>query len=1512
MKARRVFSGNGNRIVVSVVLLMFFSLQLVKAQEWYNPAWPYRVPLTIENTLASVLTDYQVQLNLNASGPWSSAATDGSDLRFTASDGVTEIPYWIETWVYGSSASIWVKVPSVAASGNTTIYMYYGANNVLRPSVFVETAPTGPFTKASGNPIIPSGDPDNDGESFLAENIVYDPVSQRYWMVFSNYRNGQDIGLMWSLDPSDPDAWTLHDDVVIEDGNAPHLMEYNGTWYIFYSDRPASTPFNIVVQSTTDLMNVPFSNKQTVLTPTETWENNRVDEPYIIRRNDGKWVLLYMGENSSGKFQVGYATSDLLTSGYQKYDNGDDANEGLFIPLGSSGSFDYGMVCHPWAYEFEGTYYIGYTASSTSSTPYSTALATTTDWNSIVKHGIIIPAGSDGTTFRGAVIRVGDEYIFSYTRGSASPFTSGIATQPVMMELTAEEVGAGEVFDFYDDFNGTAVDFNKWGISFNNFPGTITMDGSGILVITQPASASSTKLTARSAFGTGTVVEINATHNTIGLGRSMSVGFNIPGAFSLDGMLRIYGYQNDSGFWRKQAATSGTSSSVSNMLQAFDANPHEFRIFRNPSSSAGFQVDNNTIETVSSNIPTSNLNPFFFCYGSSNQITIDWVRVRKWAGAEMDVTIGSPVFNGSQWNGTISVDWHLEGNWTGNVPDISSNVLIPSGTPYQPLISASASCNNITILTGASLSVSLTHQLEVAGNWINDGSFNAANSTVILNGSDQSIAGSSVTTFHNLLINSAGTVELGINALISGDLDLTSGVIDLGGFSCNHVLNDPLTGTFYIRGNSSLLIGGTGSLPDNFNSYSISPSSKVEYGGGDQTIRAVMYGNLVLSGSGIKTVTDNFSVSGNTTFKGSVVALLNNVTPSTTGTLILGSQAAASGTWGSTASAAGHRNNDWFSVSGTGILTVSSEIISGTWLGAISSNWNAMANWAGGVVPGSSTDVIIPDYAINDVLITGLSSPALCNNLTVSSGKSLNVDPGQALTVNGNLTNNGSITVESSWLNNNGSLIVFGTSSGSGTVSYQRVIRQGDNTGDKHLLAAPVGGFLIEDFIGTFEEKIDSVRVWNEYNGIWSRVTAGPFESGKGYNIYQTDESDGEFVFTGLLTNSATFTATSPYALPFEDRDEADPYGNDDPSVDDLWTTGRGYISGVWTNWGGGGWNLLGNPFASALDGAAFIAHNLGDGITVPNSFDPSYQALYVYDGVNGYYRYVAATVPGYGTDPYVQGGTFGSRIQAGQGFMVMANNNEAVFEFTPEMQVHQTALPLLKSSPADEPWPGLELKVKWGEKENITTIVFNDGMTCGLDPGFDVGLMSTGPAVEIYTTLVQDDNAVNMTRQALPVAGADTLSIPVGIDCYAGAEVTFSAYTVPIGNRKFWLEDRTSGTFTDITTKSYTVTLPGDTYGTGRFFIIASTNTPTGIRNPVSDVTKLRVWAAYDKIIIRGEVTGTAVCELFDLNGKRVLARQLGDGSLNTIDIPSGLHGIYMVRVIDGPEVTTVKIPIL
>ena len=113
-----------------LILMLMFSVSAVfmnpvpASVSTFNPSWTRRRAITIDNTLnTNNLNDYQVNINVDYTP---SMKSDFSDLRFTDSDGLTLIPYWVESYVSQVSAVVWVKVPSIPASSTTTIYMYYG------------------------------------------------------------------------------------------------------------------------------------------------------------------------------------------------------------------------------------------------------------------------------------------------------------------------------------------------------------------------------------------------------------------------------------------------------------------------------------------------------------------------------------------------------------------------------------------------------------------------------------------------------------------------------------------------------------------------------------------------------------------------------------------------------------------------------------------------------------------------------------------------------------------------------------------------------------------------------------------------------------------------------------------------------------------------------------------------------------------------------------------------------------------------------------------------------------------------------------------------------------------------------------------------------------------------------------------------------------------------------------------------------------------------------------------
>jgi hypothetical protein len=557
-------------------------------------------------------------------------------------------------------------------------------------------------------------------------------------------------------------------------------------------------------------------------------------------------------------------------------------------------------------------------------------------------------------------------------------------------------------------------------------------------------------------------------------------------------------------------------------------------------------------------------------------------------------------------------------------------------------------------------------------------------------------------------------------------------------------------------------------------------------------------------------------------------------------------------------------------------------VASNTWIGTTSTDWNTASNWCRGV-PGSGTDVVITAYPANQPVIT---SAAECNDLTINNGASLTIQSGQGLTVNGNLTSNGILTIQSTGETSSGSLIVVGT--GTGNVTYQRSIPDDGEPQLWHYVSSPVDPSEItsdKDFYP-----------WDEVPGDWGSITTD-IESGMGYTII----GGGSVTYTGtVVTSYVTIDVTSPYRYnSFIDGTEV----NYDSR--EFVQSGDGSHSGAvtrgLTNYGGGGWNLLGNPYTSALNVSDFINENYS---TTPSEsqFDPNYVAVFLYDGDG--YAYIGNEVEGW------EPGLSQTDIQAGQGFFVMAMNDNSSFTFTREMQEHGTGAVLLKSARARESWPGLNLTARRGDDESSTLVVYNANMTAGLDPGYDVGLMSSGTDPEIYTSLVED-NSINFARQALPVTDPEKNIVAIGINSKNGGNVIFSAEVVPIKPYKYYLEDRLKGVFTDLGKDTYTVNLPANTFGTGRFYL----HTSAGIRRaarPQKDtpgMSDLKIWSSGNSLIIEGSVSDEAVVTVFNMQGRKIFMTNLNDGMYNTISPPVRLKGVYLVEVRDGENVYQAKV---
>ncbi len=88
---------------------------------WDNPDWTRMIVITVTNSGGS-LTDYAINFEVIYD---SDMQSDYDDIRFKHEDAPTNfLNYWIEDYDT-SSASVWVKVPSLP-SGSSEMYLFYG------------------------------------------------------------------------------------------------------------------------------------------------------------------------------------------------------------------------------------------------------------------------------------------------------------------------------------------------------------------------------------------------------------------------------------------------------------------------------------------------------------------------------------------------------------------------------------------------------------------------------------------------------------------------------------------------------------------------------------------------------------------------------------------------------------------------------------------------------------------------------------------------------------------------------------------------------------------------------------------------------------------------------------------------------------------------------------------------------------------------------------------------------------------------------------------------------------------------------------------------------------------------------------------------------------------------------------------------------------------------------------------------------------------------------------------
>jgi len=252
-----------------------------------------------------------------------------------------------------------------------------------------------------------------------------------------------------------------------------------------------------------------------------------------------------------------------------------------------------------------------------------------------------------------------------------------------------------------------------------------------------------------------------------------------------------------------------------------------------------------------------------------------------------------------------------------------------------------------------------------------------------------------------------------------------------------------------------------------------------------------------------------------------------------------------------------------------------------------------------------------------------------------------------------------------------------------------------------HLLSSPVlVQSILSEFMDITSPAITDFYAFDEPTNLWinTRVAGS-------YNEWNTGFENNFIVGKGYLV-----------AYP-------------DPVIKEFTGTLNSYVSPLvhtCTNTAGlgNGWNLLGNPFPSAIDWGAV---SLGDGMD---------NALYYYDNAQQKYRYYIQFSGDNGTTTIGSGSQY---IPAMQGFMVHAKTSGTqTVSIDNGDRLHAAQDVFYKSTNTA---PGsLSLKVAGGSYEDEVFIHFNQAATTAFDGSFDAfKLRSYNSAIPMIYTVGSD-----------------------------------------------------------------------------------------------------------------------------------------------------------------------------
>jgi len=393
-----------------------------------------------------------------------------------------------------------------------------------------------------------------------------------------------------------------------------------------------------------------------------------------------------------------------------------------------------------------------------------------------------------------------------------------------------------------------------------------------------------------------------------------------------------------------------------------------------------------------------------------------------------------------------------------------------------------------------------------------------------------------------------------------------------------------------------------------------------------------------------------------------------------------------------------------------------------------------------------------------------------------------------------------------------------------------------------------------------FSQYDNETGQWNRYA---TASQIGSFEAGQGYSM-ATNAGDGATVaFTGAMQT----TTQSINVI----------------NNDGLNNVGRR-------------WNLVSNPYPSYINGntAAGATNFIDTNLAV---IDGNYGAVYGWNG-SSYNIYNLLD------DAF--------SIAPGQAFWVAAaSTSEVALNFTPAMRT-TTGSGDFVAGPEPLTY-NVALELYNAEKlQGLTNVYFRDGLSLGLDPGYDAGAYNQ--STKLSTRLPQGSQETAFARNAMGIDALQNTRVPLEIRQNAGQAFRVSMAEADLPQDiNVYLEDTLNGTLTSLKDGDFELLAQSNLSGADRFFIVFKDNSVLSSGDTLG-INALNVYKANTDSFVT--ITGISL-ELGQLNATiyNILGQTVREKALNpttpiqTISTQGLASGLYIVQLRSGNQVFIKKI---